>query len=69
MYRLPIDHWDGYQARMMAVTPADVRRVARQYPDPKRLRVVAVGDVPRIRDGLRDVGVVETYGADGQGVP
>jgi zinc protease len=65
-YRLPADYWDTYPTRIMAITPADVQRVARTYLAPASLQIVAVGDPPRIRTGLSDFGSVETYNTDGQ---
>ncbi|MBI3548487.1 MAG: insulinase family protein [Elusimicrobia bacterium] len=34
----------GYQARLQALTPADLQRVARQYIDPDKMVTVVVGD-------------------------
>jgi zinc protease len=65
-YRLPADYWDTYPSRIMAITSADVQRVARTYLAPAFLQIVAVGDPPRIRNGLSDFGSVETYNTDGR---
>ena len=48
LYNYPIDYWDRYTDRIMAVTPAQVQAVARKYLDPKRLQIVAVGDSAKI---------------------
>lgn len=40
-------------ARILAVTAADVQRVARQYRDPARMAIVIVGNQARIEAGLR----------------
>lgn len=69
LYRLPADYWDRYPARIMAVTAADVQRVARRYLAPAALHVVAVGDEARIREDLGRVGPVETYDAEGRRLP
>ena len=37
-----IDSWAEYLARLQAVTPADVQRVARQYFDPLNYTLVIV---------------------------
>ena len=69
VYRLPANYWDRYPARIMAVTAADVQRVARTYLAPSALHVVAVGDPPRIREDLSRVGPVEMYDAEGRRLP
>jgi predicted Zn-dependent peptidase len=39
------DDWlRDYVARVLAVTPADVQRIAQQYLDGKKLTIVVVGD-------------------------
>lgn len=50
---LPLDYWSTYTARINAVTPHDVQRVARQYINPDQFAVVLVGDRSRIEDGVR----------------
>ncbi|HEX3158212.1 MAG TPA: hypothetical protein VHQ45_06820, partial [Gemmatimonadaceae bacterium] len=40
----PLDYYDGYSARVQAVTQADVQRVARQYLNPAAFTMVVVGD-------------------------
>jgi predicted Zn-dependent peptidase len=52
-YGLPLDFYDAYQARVQAVTQADVQRVARRYLDPSKLVVVVVGDRKRVEAGVR----------------
>jgi zinc protease len=51
-FGLPMTYYDGYVPKIMAVTVADIQRVARQYIRPDRLTVVVVGDVASIRSGL-----------------
>jgi predicted Zn-dependent peptidase len=44
IYGLPDDYFDHYTERILAVTPADVERVARKYVTPDNLAFVIVGD-------------------------
>lgn len=41
---LPLDTYNDYTARIMAVTRADLERVARTYIDPAKVAIVVVGD-------------------------
>jgi zinc protease len=66
LYGLPADYWDRYADRINAVTPAQVREVARKYLDPARLQIVAVGDAETIEPDLRKFGPVELYDSDGK---
>jgi len=65
LYDLPIDYWDEYPDRIMAVTQAQVQAMARKYLDADRLQIVAVGDGSRIGDVLDPFGTVERYDAEG----
>jgi predicted Zn-dependent peptidase len=44
IYGLPDDYFNRYTERILAVTPADVERVARKYINPDNLAFVIVGD-------------------------
>lgn len=57
LYGLPMDYYNGYVQQVMAVTPADVQRVANQYLQPGRAHVVVVGDRSTIEEGLRALGM------------
>jgi zinc protease len=61
IYDLPLDSYDSYVARVMAVTAEDIQRVARQYIRPDRSAIVIVGDRREIEDSLRalPIGAVE----------
>ncbi|MEP6801369.1 MAG: pitrilysin family protein [Acidobacteriota bacterium] len=48
VYGLPDDYFNTYVGRIQAVTAADVRRVARQWIDPRSCAIVVVGDRRRI---------------------
>jgi predicted Zn-dependent peptidase len=50
---LPPDYLDRYVARILAVTRADVERVARTYLDPANLAIVVVGDRAQVEDQIR----------------
>ena len=58
-YGLPADYWDTYTDKVMAVTAADVMRVAKQYVPYDNVQIIAVGDGAKIRDALKKFGPVE----------
>ncbi|HEY1342369.1 MAG TPA: pitrilysin family protein [Bryobacteraceae bacterium] len=64
-YGLPEDYWDTYPEKIMAITAADVQRVARKYVPYDDVQIVAVGDGARIRDLLKKFGPVEETQAGG----
>ena len=53
IYDLPLDYYNSFVQRILAVSAADVRRVANQYVDPNRMVVVLVGDKSKIEAGVR----------------
>ena len=69
VYGLPADYWDGYAAKIAAVTAADVQRVARKYLDPDKLQIAAVGDAGKIKAVLEKYGTVEVYDSSGAPLP
>jgi len=64
-YGFPADYWDSYPARIMAVTAADVQRVARKYLNLDTLQMVAVGDASKINGVLEKYGKVEVFDTHG----
>ena len=56
-YGIDDDFYDGYVARVMAVTSEDVQRVAREHVRPDRSVVVVVGDRATVEEGLRGLGL------------
>jgi zinc protease len=60
---LPLDYWDTYPARIQAVTPEDVQRVARKYLGKNRVQLIAVGERSQIEEGLKKFGPVEIVDA------
>jgi zinc protease len=66
IYGLPLNYYDTFVERIMAVTPEDVQRVARQYVRPQHSAVVVVGDRATIEQGLRalPMGALEVRRAD-----
>lgn len=68
LYNYPVDHWDRYADRIMAVTSAQVQTVARKYLDPAKLQIVAVGDVSKVESALRKFGPVALFDDEGNPV-
>lgn len=68
IYDLPADYWETYPAKVMAVTAADVQRVAKQYVNPQTQQVVVVGDASKLRAILEKFGAVAIYNSDGGSV-
>jgi len=64
-YGFAADYWDSYPARIMAVSAADVQRVARKYLNPEAMQVVAVGDASKIREPLEKYGAVQIFDSGG----
>jgi predicted Zn-dependent peptidase len=64
-YGFPGDYWDAYPARIMAVTAADVQRVARKYLNLDALQIVAVGDASKINTALANYGKIEVFDTNG----
>jgi len=56
-FGLPFTWFDDYVRRIMAVTAADVQRVAREYIRPDSVTVVVVGDVQKVRPGIERLGL------------
>jgi predicted Zn-dependent peptidase len=57
VYGLPLDEYATLTARVNAITPAEVQRVARQYLDVDHARVVVVGDATLVAPGLEALGL------------
>jgi zinc protease len=56
LYGLALDDLETYPQRINAVTPNDIRRVAREYLKPEKLSIVLVGDASTFSDDLAGVG-------------
>jgi zinc protease len=56
-FGLPFTWFDDYVRRIMAVTAADVQRVAREYIRPDSVTIVVVGDVQKVRPGIERLGL------------
>ncbi len=67
-YNLPLDYWDRYPARVQAITPADIQRVAAKYLGENRIQLIAVGERSVIEPGLKKYGPVDVYDASGKPV-
>lgn len=66
IYGFTEDYWDTYPTKLMAVTAADIQRVARKYIDPATMQIVAVGDGSKIRTVLEKYGTLERYDVQGK---
>jgi predicted Zn-dependent peptidase len=68
VFGLPLQYYATYVPHIMAVTAADVQRVAREYIRPDRMSVVIVGDVSKIRPGIEALrlGTIEQVDLDGK---
>lgn len=53
LYHLPPDYFTTYQAKVEAVTKADVDRVAQKYLDPTRMAILVVGDRAKVEPALK----------------
>lgn len=51
-FGLPMTYYDDYLDRIMAISVADVQRVARQYLRTNRFTIVVVGDIATTRAGV-----------------
>jgi len=58
LHGLPADDWATFVPRVYAVTPEDLRRVARRYLAPSRAAIVVIGDRKAIEAKLGEVGRV-----------
>jgi zinc protease len=59
MYELPVDEIGTFRERVLAITPDDIQRVAKQYLKPARLSIVLVGDAQKFVKDLKGVGFDE----------
>lgn len=58
LHGLPDDYLETYVQKVLAVTPADVQRIARTYLDPSQMQIVVVGDAATVRDQVAEYGTV-----------
>jgi zinc protease len=66
---LPETYFNDYAAKVNAVTPDDLARVAKQYIDLDHLNIVVVGDRATIEEPLRKTGIAPVLILDIQGKP
>ena len=64
-YGFADDYWDKYPDQIMAVTAADVQRVAKKYLSPGAVQIVAVADASKVKPMLEKWGSVTLFAADG----
>jgi zinc protease len=67
-YGLPVDYWDRYGERIMAVTEDEVQAAGKKYLDPSLVQIVAVGEGPAVEAVLRKLGRLRVFDADGRPV-
>jgi zinc protease len=65
-YGLPADYWDTYPAKIAAVTPEDIQRVAQKYLSLDNIQIVAVGDVTKIKPVMEKYGKVTVFDSEGK---
>ncbi len=65
-YNFPADYWDKYPAKISAITPEDVQRVAKKYINPATMQLVAVGDAGKIKVIMEKYGPVEMVDTSGK---
>jgi len=58
-YELPLEEISTFRERVLAITPDDIQRVARQYIKPDRLSIVLVGNAQAFVPQLRSVGFTD----------
>jgi len=58
-FGLPEDYWDTYPEKIMAISAADVERVAKKYVPYDNVQIIAVGDGAKIGELLKKFGPVE----------
>ncbi|NLG62259.1 MAG: insulinase family protein [Candidatus Cloacimonetes bacterium] len=54
LYELPLSTLDETIERVLAVSPVDVERVARQYVDPANVEIIVVGDRTVVEQQIRE---------------
>lgn len=69
LHGLPDDWYEGYAARIEAVTAADVRAVAAAVYDPARMTIVVVGDLAEVGPALGPLGLGAPVRVDVEGRP
>ena len=58
-YELPLEEITTFRERVLAVTPDDIQRVAREYIRPDRLSIVLVGNAKAFVNQLRSAGFTD----------
>jgi zinc protease len=64
---LPESYYQEYAAKIQAVTPDDLQRVAKKYIDLNNLNIVIVGDRATIEEPLRKTGIAPIVVLDIEG--
>jgi zinc protease len=66
-YGLPQDYFQNYSERVKALTLDKVQEAARTIVHPDRLTWVIVGDMAKVEEGIREVGLGEIHRIDADG--
>jgi zinc protease len=71
VYDLPLDYFEHYRDRILAVSRDDVARAAKEFIHPDRMAILVVGDAAALTAGIEALGLgavnVETQDAQGAG--
>lgn len=70
-YHLPEDYYNGYTAKVLALTPAEANAEAARVITPQRLVWLVVGDMAKVEASVRELklGAVHKLDADGKPLP
>jgi zinc protease len=66
VFGLPDDYYDHYLEKIAAVTPEQIREVARRHLDPDRMAVVAVGPAEILEPQFEGLGPVTVWSPEGE---
>ncbi len=66
LFGLPKDYLEKYSQNVMAVTVADVHRVARSHMDLDNITITVVGDAAKVKNDLTPFAPIELYDIQGK---
>ncbi|MDZ4831261.1 MAG: pitrilysin family protein [Phycisphaerae bacterium] len=65
----PAGYWTTYRAKVMAVTPEDIQRVAQKYLDPSKMAILVVGNWDPIYAGNERASMKDFFGGNVEHLP